>query len=136
MQVAAHGVAGVADLAEVLAGVDGVADLHRGALAQVHVRVVDVRALAVDHDVVARRGMEAAELHLAAAGGDQRRAAGGEHVLALMGVPGAAGAEVRAGAAEIVAAADREHVPVKRDRLVVRRRRGRSAAPPSTHRAR
>ena len=48
-----------------------------------------------------------------AAGGDQRRAALGEHVLALVAVAGAAGAEVGGGAAEVVAAAHREHVVVE-----------------------
>ena len=55
-------------------------------LAQVHVDVVDVGALAVDDDVVAGRALGAVELHDAAARGDQRRAAAREDVVALVRV--------------------------------------------------
>ena len=78
-----------------------------------HVHVVDVGAGAVDHDVVAGGRVVLLELDRPAAGRHQRRAALGEHVLALVAVTGAAGAEAGAGAAEVVPAADREDVVVE-----------------------
>ena len=89
------GDAGVADVADPLAGHDAVALVdERGAL-EVHVGVVDVGAVAVDDDVVARARLEGLAAHDAAARGDERRAAGGEDVVALVRVAGAAGAEAR-----------------------------------------
>ena len=67
---------------------------------------------AVDHEVVAGAGVVLLELDLAAAGRPQRRAARGEHVLAL--VPAAA-AEVGGELAVAVRAADRELVAQERE---------------------
>src|SRR5687768_6764644 len=104
VEVAAAGIAAVADRADRLTRVDAVACAEGRGLVEVHVRVVHVGAVAVDHDVVPRRGVVLLELDAPAAGGHHARAALGEHVVALVAVSGAAGAEVRALAAEVVAA--------------------------------
>ena len=75
-----------------------------------HVGVVEICARAVDHKMVPSGAVVAAVLDRAAAGRDQRDAAFGEPVVALVGVAGPAGAEPRAGAAVVVPAAHREDV--------------------------
>src|SRR4051812_9827753 len=68
VQVAGGRVAGLADVADELAGLDGLALGDERGLAQVHVGVVLAGAGAVDDQVVAGVALEAAELRLAAAG--------------------------------------------------------------------
>ena len=107
-----------------------------------HVDVVHVRAVAVDHDVVARQRVVRLGLHAPAARGHEPRAALGERVLALVGVARAPGAEAAGGAAEVVRAADREDVVVEVERVAlgvavcelraVGRRRSRPSAGTST----
>src|SRR5688500_19905250 len=113
MQVAAASIAAVADRADRLARVDAVARAERRGLVEVHVGVVDVGAVAVDHEVVARCGVVLLELHAAAAGGHHAGPAAGEEVVALVRVAGAARPEPRTGAAELVATADGEDVVVE-----------------------
>ena len=112
MQVAAVGAAGVADEADRLAGVDVVALVDEGGVAQVHVGVVVALVLAVDDDVVARARLVVLELDDAAAGRDERGPALGEGVLAL--VPAAAAERSGAGA-QRVRAADREDVALEEE---------------------
>ena len=100
-----------------------------------HVHVVEVGAVAVDHDVVPGRTVVLLELHLPAAGRDHARAALGEHIVALVGVAGAPGAEARAGAAEVVRAAHGEDVVVEVEGVALhvaglRARAPRSRRPP------
>src|SRR3954471_499484 len=122
--MAATGVARVAHVADQLPRVDVLVALDQGRVAEVHVRVVDVGAVAVDHEVVAGPALEAGELDGAAARRHQRRAAGGERVLAL--VPARPAEHGRAGA-EAVPAADREDVAQEHERA--RRARGDRAGP-------
>ena len=135
VQVAAGGVAGLADDADRLAGADGVAGLQRRGFGQVHVDEVVGGALAVDDDVVAGGALEAGVLDAAAAGGDERRAAAGHHVLALVGVAGAGGAEAAGAEAEFVGAEQREGVAVEGEAEAERRPRwwpcGRAGARPA-----
>src|SRR5919107_3340771 len=119
VEVATPGVAAVADGTDRLPRVNAVALAEGGRLVEVHVDVVDVRAVAIDHDVVARRRVVLLELDAATAGGHHARAALGHHVLALVAVPRAARAEVRAGTAEVVASADGEDVVVEVERVTV-----------------
>ena len=93
-----------------------------------HVDVVDVRAGAVDDEVVAGVGLVLVELDDAAARRDERRAARGEDVVALVGVAVAPGAERRDAGAVGVLAADRELV-VDEVEGAGRERRARSAPP-------
>src|SRR5215210_542406 len=113
VQVAALGVAAVADRADRLPGVDTVALAEGRGLIEVHVGVVEVGAVAVDHDVVPRGGVVLLELDAAAARGHHARAAPGHHILALVAVAGPARPEAGARAPEVVAAADREEVVVE-----------------------
>src|SRR5215207_3265143 len=111
VQVAAGGVPGAADLADPPAGPDHVALASLSRALHVHVDVVLSRAPAADDDVVAGGAdLVGAGDHGASLRRDQRRAAGGRDVLALMRVPLARGAEARAGAAVVVLAADRKLV--------------------------
>src|SRR5215213_950784 len=110
VEVAAPRVAAVADGADRLPRVHAVPLAERGGLVEVHVHVIDVGAVAIDHDVVARGRVVLLKLDAAAAGGRHTRAALGHHVLPLVAVPGAAGAEAGAGAAVVMPAADREEV--------------------------
>ena len=93
----------------------GVARAQRRGLDQVRVHEVHAGALGVDDEVVAGERLVAGILDRAAAGGDDRGAAPGHHVLALVAVPGAAGAEAAAGAAEVVRPEQREGVAVERE---------------------
>src|SRR4051794_34195209 len=113
VEVTADRVAGFADDADRLAGADGVAGVKRRGFGQVRVHEVVGSAAAVDHEVVAGGRLEAGELDLAAAGGDQRQAAGRGHVLALVGVAGAGRAEAAGAEVEFVRAEDREGVAVE-----------------------
>src|SRR5829696_5619615 len=113
VEMAAPGVTGVAHRADRLAGVDAVALSEGGGLVEVHVDVVDLGPVAVDDEVVAGGGVVLLELNAAAARGHHASAARGHHVLALVDVSGAARAESRAGAAVVVAPADREDVVVE-----------------------
>src|SRR5690349_2406520 len=113
MEVAALGVAGFADHADRLPGADGVAGVQRRGFGQVGVHEVVAGAAAVDHDVVAGRALVTGVLDDAATGGDQRRPAGGHHVLALVGVTGAAGPEAAGAHPVFVRAEDREGVTVE-----------------------
>ena len=95
-----------------------------------HVGVVDVGALAVDDEVVAGRALEPVELHDPAAGGDERRSAGREHVLALVRVAVALAPKAACALAVGVAAAHGELVVDEvegagRERLRAPRRRPR-----------
>src|SRR5581483_1934051 len=117
-----RGVAGLADVADDLTGANGLALLEERGAAQVHVGGVLAGAGAVDDDVVAGAALPARELHRAAAGGDDRRAAGRHDVLALVDVAGAAGAEAPRAHAEAVRAAQREGVVEEQERLDRRRR--------------
>ncbi len=90
---------------------------------EVRVHEVEAGALAVDHDVVAGVALVARVLDRAAAGGDQRRAAGGHHVLALVGVARPGGSEASAGVAEVVGAEEREGVPEEGEAEAERRSR-------------
>src|SRR5438093_391876 len=80
-------------------------------LAEVHVGEVDVRALAVDHDVVAGERVEAAVGDGPAERRHELRATGRHHVLALVDVAPARGAEATGAHSVLVAAPDREDVP-------------------------
>src|SRR4029078_5439913 len=88
VEVAGGGGAGVADEADWLAGPHDFAGQERRGFGQVRVQEVDRLGAAVHHDVVAGQRLVAGVLDDAAAGGDQRRAAGGHRVLALVGVAG------------------------------------------------
>ena len=87
-------------------------------------------ALAVDDDVVAGVGLVLGVLDDAAAGGDERGAAGRHHVLALVGVAGAAGAEAAGAEAEFVGAEDREGVAVEGEAEAERGRARSPCGPP------
>src|SRR3954447_24090311 len=110
VQMAPVGVARLADGAYPLAGVDAVARVERRRLGEVHVDIVDAGAVSIDDDVVACQAVVALELHASAAGGHHRRATTGHHVLTLVGVPGAPGAEASGRLAVVVLAADGELV--------------------------
>lgn len=114
VEVAADGagVAGCADGADALAGPDSVATLDRRRPGEVGVEVDPALALAVDLQVVAvEDGVVAAARHPAGRGGDERRAAGGDNVEALMRAAAAArGAELADRAPRRVRAVDREDV--------------------------
>ena len=75
VQVAAASVPALADRADRLARVHAVAGAERGGLVEVHVHVVDLGSVAVDHDVVAGRRVVLLELDPAAARRDHPRAA-------------------------------------------------------------
>src|SRR4051794_15303372 len=110
MEVAAGCVSGLADVADPLSGVDRLALLEEGGRSQMHVDEVLAGRLAVDHEVVPRRALVSGVLDAPAASGDQRRAAGGSHILALVRM-------TRAGRADsvpvLVRPSDREDVAVE-----------------------
>src|SRR5262249_2850745 len=132
VQVAGGGVAGLADDPDRLAGADGVAGLQRRGFGEVRVHEVVRRPLAVDHQVVAGGRLKARVLDPAAGGRDQRGAAGGHHVLALVGVTRARRPETAGAEAEFVRAENREgvaeEVEARFGRLRFRLARGRRAA--------
>src|SRR5262249_54035435 len=113
VKVAGGGVAGVADDPDRLPGADRFAGVQRRRLGQVRVQEVEAGPLAVDNHVVGGRARISGVLDGAAAGCDERRAAGGHRVLALMGVAGASRAEAPRAHAEFVRAEDRELVAVE-----------------------
>src|SRR5262249_6740169 len=113
VEVTGGGVSGLADHADRFAGAHRGAGPQRRRLEQGHGGKVVSRALAVDDEVVARRGLVAGVLHAAAAGGDERGAALRHHVLTLMGVTGAGGAEASLWAAVVVRPEDRKGVAVQ-----------------------
>jgi len=106
------GVAGLADGADSLAGLDDVAGARQGPLEQMGVDEVAGCAAVVDEQVVALEvGLVGTLEDAAAVDGLQRGAAGGGDVEALMGAPAVAGgAEVADRAAGAVRAADGEDV--------------------------
>src|SRR5262249_61697387 len=85
-------VAGLADDAELLPRLKDLAFDDRGPRRKVRVHVVLVELLVADHDVVAGELLEADPLHLRPAHRDERGAAGGHDVLALVAVAAARGA--------------------------------------------
>jgi len=105
-------VAGLPHRADSLAGVDALARVDQGRAGHVGVEVGAVLACAVDQQVVAVEDrVIAAAQDLAGADRDQRGAAGGEDVEALVGAPAAArGAEFADRAAAAVRALNREDV--------------------------
>jgi len=123
VEVAADGagVAGSADAADALAGPDALAAVDRGGTDQVGVEVAALLALTVDQQVVAVEDRVIAGAQNAAGRrGDQRRAAGGDDVEALMPAAAAArGAELADVATRPVRAPDREDVRVERSGTVV-----------------
>ncbi len=116
MEVAADGdrVAGLADGADWLAGVDAFAAVDEGRARHVSVEVGAVLAFAVNQKVVAVEDRVVSRLQdLAVADGDQGRAASRDDVEALVGAAAAAwGAEFADVAAGTVRALDREDVVV------------------------
>src|SRR3954469_6100883 len=120
VQVAAVGVAAVADVADELARRDVLALGDQRLVAQVHVAVVGRHVVVVDHEVVAGAALEAGELDGPRMRGDQRRTAGREQVLALMA---AAAAERRRAGAVRMRAEDREAVAGELERGRLRRPR-------------
>jgi hypothetical protein len=123
MEVTADGagVAGLADRADSLAGVDAVAAVERRRARQVGVEVAAPLPFAVDRQVVAVEHRVVAGLQDAAAAyGDQRRAAGGDDVEALVDPPAAARrAELADRATGAVRALDREDVVAVEQTTVV-----------------
>jgi hypothetical protein len=116
MQVAADRdrVAGLPHRADSLAGIDALAAVDQGRVRHVGIKVAASLAFAVDQQVVAveDRVITRAQ-NRAAADRDQRRAAGGDDVKALVGAPAAArGAEFADRAAGAVRALDGEDVVV------------------------
>src|SRR5215207_8451814 len=87
VEVAAASVAAVADRTDRLTRVHAVALAEGGGLVEVHVDVVEVGAVAVDHDVVPCGGVELLELDAPAARGHHSGSALGEDVVALVAVP-------------------------------------------------
>src|SRR5215207_1637399 len=128
VQMAGARAAGVADDAEHLAGLDPLASAHDRGLAQVRVHVAFAGYRVLDHEVVARTGMPSAHRHDAAARRDERRAARGHDVLALVGVAGPAGAEAGATLTDVVLAPHGEHRPDERERADAGGSRGRGGA--------
>jgi len=122
VEVAADGagVAGLADGPDSLAGPDGVAAVDAGRPGQMGVEVAPMLALAVDQQVVAVEDRVVARTqHPAGRRRDQRRAAGGDEVEALVGAAAAARrAELADRAARPVRAPDREDVGVEADTAV------------------
>src|SRR4051812_38791766 len=105
-----------ADDPELLTREDLVALTERAGLRQVHVGVVEA-VDAMDHEVVARGRLVGRVLDGSALGGDELRAAVREHVLTLMAVAGATGAEAGAGAAVVVSSAHGEEMAVEVERV-------------------
>lgn len=116
VEVAADGdrVAGLADEADGLTGVDALAAVDQRRPRHVGVEVGAILAFAVDQEVVAVEDrVVAGPQHLAVADRDQRRAAGGDDVEALVGAAAVAGgAEFADRAAGAVRALDGEDVAV------------------------
>jgi hypothetical protein len=114
------GVAGLADGADPLARIDGVATADQGRMGHVGVEVAAALPHAVDEQVVAVEDrVVAAAQDLAATHRNQRGAASGDDVKALMRAAAAAGsAELADGAAGPVGAGDREDVVVVRGATV------------------
>src|SRR3954453_9963990 len=106
VKVAGGRVTRLPDDPDLLAGLDDLPLRNGGPRRQVRVHVVLVQLLVADHDVVAGEALEAHELDLRAADGDEGRAAGGHDVLALVAT--AARARRSDALAERVRAGDRE----------------------------